>query len=97
MFLLGCQTSCTRIVEFEFCLMAYHPLWVIYHTQKKLDLLCCMKVFMIAFDYIWSDFDEKVFFKKKTQDVLWFGVFKKILQGACLVVFWASLSETVTV
>ena len=30
----------------------------------------------------------------KTQDVLWFDVFEKVLSVACLITFWTSLSET---
>ena len=36
-------------------------------------------VFITTFDYIWSDFSKKLFFQNKIQDVLWFGVFEKVL------------------
>ena len=58
-----------------------------------------VSAFMIVFDYTWSHFGEKVgVFFKNTQDVFWFGVFGKVVLGACLViVLWVSLSKTVTV
>ena len=46
--------------------------------------------------YIWLDFDEVGFFYKP-QDFQWLGVFEEILEIACLVLFWANLTQPVTV